>query len=108
MERFCHELSEKTVEQLVEYKCVTRKVLSVETTVAGNVAAALDVDVETIPLLGDLCGQVKYSPLACYEEMSQSYKPHFKMKQSHKVLIERFTLKESVPTALCDGRRAHY
>ncbi|KAI9918230.1 hypothetical protein PsorP6_011844 [Peronosclerospora sorghi] len=108
MERFVHELSEKTVEQLVEYKCVTRKGLSVKATVAGNVAAALDVDVETVwriqhaleakdeskspssiwsllctmcecsveiqamslrphevqsPLLGDLCGQVKYSPL---------------------------------------------
>ncbi|KAI9912900.1 hypothetical protein PsorP6_005956 [Peronosclerospora sorghi] len=134
-------------------KCVTRKGLSVKKTVAGIVAAALDVDVETVwriqhalepkdeskspssvwsllctmcecsveiqamslrphevqsPLLGDLCGQVKYLPLVGYEEMSQCYKPQFKMEQSHKVLIERFTLKGSVPTALCDGRRAHY
>ncbi|KAI9917083.1 hypothetical protein PsorP6_016854 [Peronosclerospora sorghi] len=82
MERFLHELSEKTVEQLVEYKCVTRKGLSVKATVAVNVAVALDVDVEMVwriqhalepkdeskspslsPLLVDLCGQVKYSPL---------------------------------------------
>ncbi|KAI9909282.1 hypothetical protein PsorP6_014657 [Peronosclerospora sorghi] len=48
MERFLHKLNEKTVEQLVEYKCVTQKGLSVKATVAGNVAATLDVDVETM------------------------------------------------------------